>query len=52
MDAEEASAERKKGNYVVEEAWKGPPVLYLHLNPVNIVEIDAIKALLDADRLL
>ena len=52
MDAEEASAERKKGNYVVEEPGKGFRRIVSAPNPVNIVEIDAIKALLDADQVV
>ena len=42
MDSDEASAERKKGNYVVEEPGKGFRRIVSAPNPVNIVEIDAI----------
>lgn len=52
MDAEEANAERKKGNYVVEEPGKGFRRIVSAPNPVSIVEIDAIKALLDADQVV
>ena len=52
MDVEEASAERKKGNYVVEEPDKGFRRIVAAPNPVSIVEIDAIKALLDADQVV
>ena len=52
MDIEEASAERKKGNYVVEEPGKGFRRIVAAPNPVSIVEIDAIKALLDADQVV
>lgn len=52
MDVEEASAERKKGNYVVEEPGKGFRRIVAAPNPVSIVEIDAIKALLDADQVV
>lgn len=50
MDVEEASAERKKGNYVGRRA--GFRRIVAAPNPVSIVEIDAIKALLDADQVV
>ena len=52
MNAEEANEERKKGNYVVEERGKGFRRIVSAPNPVRIVEIDAIKALLDADQIV
>ena len=52
MNAEEAALERKKGNYVVEEPGKGFRRLVSAPNPVNIVEIDAIKTLLDAGQVV
>lgn len=52
MTAEEAARERKKGNYVVEEPGKGFRRVVSAPNPVKIVEIDAIKALLDADQIV
>lgn len=52
MNAEEANAERKKGNYVVEEPRKGYRRIVSAPNPVSIVEIDAIRALLDADQVV
>ncbi|SHJ96355.1 carbamate kinase [Hespellia stercorisuis] len=52
MSAEEASEERKKGNYVVEEAGKGFRRVVSAPNPVKIVEIDAVKALLDANQVV
>ena len=52
MDVEEANAERKKGNYVVEEPGKGYRRIVSAPNPVSIVEIDAIRALLDADQIV
>ena len=52
MNAEEANEERKKGNYVVEEPGKGFRRIVSAPNPVSIVEIDAIKALLDADQIV
>lgn len=52
MSAEEANEERKKGNYVVEEPGKGFRRVVSAPNPVQIVELDAIKALLDADQIV
>ena len=52
MNVEEANEERKKGNYVVEEPGKGYRRIVSAPNPVSIVEIDAIKALLDADQIV
>lgn len=52
MNAEEANVERKKGNYVVEEPGKGYRRIVSAPNPVSIVEIDAVKALLDADQVV
>ena len=52
MNVEEAKEERKKGNYVVEEPGKGFRRIVSAPNPVRIVEIDAIKALLDADQIV
>ena len=52
MNVEEANAERKKGNYVVEEPGKGYRRIVSAPNPVSIVEIDAIWALLDADQIV
>ena len=52
MNAEEANEERKKGNYVVEEPGKGFRRIVSAPNPVSIVEIDAVKALLDADQIV
>lgn len=52
MNAEEANLERKKGNYVVEEPGKGFRRIVSAPNPVKIVEIDAIKTLLDADQVV
>lgn len=52
MTAEEAEEERKKGNYVVEEPGKGFRRVVAAPNPLKIVELDAIKALLDADQLV
>lgn len=52
LNAEEANIERKKGNFVVEEPGKGFRRIVSAPNPVSIVEIDAIKALLDADQVV
>ena len=52
MNAEEANEERKKGNYVVEEPGKGFRRIVSAPQPGTIVEIDAIKALLDADQIV
>lgn len=52
MNVEEANEERKKGNYVVEEPGKGFRRIVSAPKPVRIVEIDAIKALLDADQIV
>ena len=50
MSAEEANEERKKGNYVIEEAGKGFRRVVSAPHPVKIVELDAVNALLDADQ--
>ena len=52
MTAEEAVVERKKGNYVVEEPGKGFRRVVSAPNPVKIVEIEAIKALMDANQIV
>ena len=52
MDAQEANEERKKGNYVIEEAGKGFRRVVSAPNPVKIVELDAVNALLDADQIV
>lgn len=52
MTAEEANEERKKGNYVIEEPGKGFRRVVSAPNPVRIVELDAVNALLDADQVV
>ncbi|MGN1166368.1 MAG: carbamate kinase [Lachnospiraceae bacterium] len=52
MNVEEANEERRKGNYVVEEPGKGYRRIVSAPNPVSIVEIDAIRTLLDADQVV
>ena len=52
MSAEDAAEERKKGNYVIEEPGKGYRRGVSAPNPVKLVELDAINALLDADQVV
>ena len=52
MNAEEANEERRKGNYVIEEAGKGFRRVVSAPNPVRIVELDAVNALLEADQIV
>ncbi|MDD3402926.1 MAG: carbamate kinase [Hespellia sp.] len=52
MSEEDAMEERKKGNYVVEEPGKGFRRVVSAPNPVSIVEIDAVKALVDAGQIV
>lgn len=52
MNVQEANEERKKGNYVIEEPGKGYRRVVSAPNPVKIVELDAVKALLDADQIV
>ena len=52
MSAEEAKIEEEKGNYVTEVPGKGFCRIVAAPKPVAIVEIDAIKALLDADQIV
>lgn len=51
MSKEEADAEERKGNYVVEEE-KGYRRIIAAPQPLDIYEIDAIKALVDADQIV
>lgn len=52
MTAKEAAEEEARGNYVKEEPGKGFRRVVASPKPVAIVEIDAIKALLDADQIV
>ncbi len=52
MTREEADAEEAKGNYVTEVPGKGWQRIVSSPRPVSIVEIDAIRALLDADQIV
>ena len=52
MSAEDAETEIKKGNYVVEEPGKGFRRVVAAPKPIDIVEIDAIRTLADADQVV
>lgn len=52
LTAEEAQAEEKKGNYVIEEPGKGFRRIVSSPNPKDIIEIDAIRALVDAGQIV
>ena len=52
MSREDADVEIKKGNYVVEEPGKGFRRVVAAPKPIDIVEIDAIRALADADQVV
>ncbi len=51
MTAEEAAAEEKKGNYVIKEE-KGYRRIIAAPKPIDIYEIDAIKALIEANQIV
>ena len=52
LTEEEAEAEEEKGNFVVEEEGKGFRRVVAAPKPTDIVEIDAIRALLNADQVV
>lgn len=52
LTAEEAAAEEKKGNYVIEEPGKGFRRIVAAPKPIDIVEIDAINSLADAGHIV
>lgn len=52
MTAEEAAVEEEKGNHVIEVPGKGFQRIVSAPTPVSIIEIDAIRALLDADQIV
>lgn len=52
MTRQEADAEEAKGNYVTEIPGKGWQRIVSAPKPVGIVEVDAIRALLDADQIV
>lgn len=52
MSAEDAQIEIRKGNYVQEEPGKGFRRVVATPRPIEIVEIDAIRALAEADQVV
>ena len=52
MSKEDAEVEIKKGNYVQEEPGKGFRRVVAAPKPIDIVEIEAIKTLVDADQIV
>lgn len=52
MSAEDAEIEIKKGNYVQEEPGKGFRRVVAAPHPIDIMEIDAIRALAQADQVV
>lgn len=52
MSAEDAEIEIKKGNYVKKESGKGFRRVVAAPKPIDIVEIEAIKTLADADQVV
>lgn len=52
LTAQEAEEEEKKGNYVVEEPGNGFRRIVAAPKPKDIIEIDAIKALVDAGQIV
>lgn len=52
MSAEDAETETKKGNYVKEEPGKGFRRVVAAPCPIDIVEIDAIRTLAEADQIV
>lgn len=52
MSEEDAKAEEKKGNYVTEVEGKGYQRILAAPRPMEIYELDAIKALMDAEQIV
>jgi carbamate kinase len=52
MTEQEAELEKQKGNYVVYEEGKGYRRIIASPKPMEVYEIDAIKALLDANQIV
>lgn len=52
MSAEDAEMEQKKGNYVKEEKGKGFRRIIAAPKPIDIVELEAIRALADAGQIV
>ncbi len=52
MTIEEAELEKRKGNYVIYEEGKGYRRIIASPKPKDVYEIDAVKALLDANQIV
>lgn len=52
MTQEEAELEKKKGNYVIYEEGRGYRRIIASPKPMDIYEIDAVKALLEANQIV
>ena len=52
MSKEDAETEQKKGNFVIEEPGKGFRRIVAAPKPIDILEIDAIRTLADADQVV
>jgi carbamate kinase len=52
MTQEEAKIEEKKGNHVIQDGEKGYRRIIAAPRPMEIYELDAIKALMDADQIV
>lgn len=52
LSAEEAAAEERKGNYVIEESGKGFRRIVAAPKPLDIIEIDAINTLVNAGHIV
>lgn len=52
MSAAESQAEEEKGNFTIEVEDKGYQRIFASPSPKEIIEIDAIRALLDADQIV
>lgn len=52
MTEEEAKAEEKKGNHVIQDGDKGYRRIIAAPRPMEIYELDAVKALMDADQIV
>ncbi len=52
MSKEDAETEIKKGNYVAEEPGKGFRRVVAAPKPIDVVEIEAIRALVEADQIV
>lgn len=52
MTEEEAKAEEKKGNHVIQDGDKGYRRIIAAPRPMEIYELDAVRALMDADQIV